>query len=173
PHTRDLTCRQRPAPRGRAFPEPAGIVKRCDRPLICRPTPANRQQLPLFWKAMDHRIGHLIGRENLPGHGQALPVHEPATGQVIGELRDADAIQVDAAVAAAARAFPAWAALPPARRGRHLHALANAIEARLEDFARAESRDTGKPLRLTRELDIPRAITNLRFFAGAGEHFAS
>lgn len=122
---------------------------------------------------MDHRIGHLIGGESLPGHGQALPVHEPATGQVIGELRDADAIQVDAAVAAAARAFPAWAALPPARRGRHLHALADAIEARLEDFARAESRDTGKPLRLTRELDIPRAITNLRFFAGAGEHFAS
>lgn len=122
---------------------------------------------------MEHLIGHLIGGERVPGRGEALAVHEPATARIHSELRDADAAQVDAAVDAARAAFPSWAALSPERRGRHLRALADAIEERLDVFAEAESRDTGKPLRLARSLDIPRAVANLRFFAGAGEHFAS
>ena len=122
---------------------------------------------------MEHFIGHLIGGERVPGRGDALPVHEPATARGLGELRDADVRQVDDAVAAAGEAFPAWSALAPEQRGRYLHTLADAIEARLDAFAEAESRDTGKPLHLARTLDIPRAIANLRFFAGAGEHFAS
>ena len=122
---------------------------------------------------MEHFIGHLIGGEHVPGRGDALPVHEPATARGLGELRDADVRQVDDAVAAAGEAFPAWSALAPEQRGRYLHTLADAIEARLDAFAEAESRDTGKPLHLARTLDIPRAIANLRFFAGAGEHFAS
>ncbi len=122
---------------------------------------------------MELNIGHLIGGDSVPGRGQVLPVHEPATGRVLGQLRDADGEQVGGAIEAARTAFPAWAALSPGQRGRHLRQLADAIEARLDDFAAAESRDSGKPLHLARSLDIPRAIANLRFFAGAGEHFAS
>jgi aminomuconate-semialdehyde/2-hydroxymuconate-6-semialdehyde dehydrogenase len=122
---------------------------------------------------MELHIGHLIGGDIVPGRGQVLPVHEPATGRVIAELGDADAEQVSAAIGAARDAFPAWSALAPEQRGRHLRQLADAIEARLEDFARAESRDSGKPLHLAKSLDIPRAVANLRFFASAGEQFAS
>ena len=122
---------------------------------------------------MGHWLEHLIGGEACQGNGPELPVHEPATGQIHAHLRAADAAQVDAAVAAAQAAFPAWAELPASERGRCLYRLADAIEARLEEFALAESRDTGKPLQLARTLDIPRAIANLRFFASAGEQFAS
>ena len=80
---------------------------------------------------------------------------------------------MDAAVTAAQQAFPAWSALPASRRGRYLYQLADAIQARQTEFALAESRDTGKPLSLAGSLDIPRAIANLRFFASAGEQFAS
>jgi aminomuconate-semialdehyde/2-hydroxymuconate-6-semialdehyde dehydrogenase len=122
---------------------------------------------------MGRQIGHLIGGEAVAGAGEPLDLHEPATGELAGQLRDADEAQVDAAVRAAEAAFPAWSALPAEQRGRHLRELADAIEARLEDFARAESSDSGKPLKLARTLDIPRAIANLRFFASAGEQFAS
>src|SRR5690606_19624449 len=79
----------------------------------------------------------------------------------------------DAAVAAARAAAPGWAALPNAARAAWLDKLASALESRLEDFARAESRDGGKPLQLARELEIPRAVSNLRFFAHAATQFAS
>jgi aminomuconate-semialdehyde/2-hydroxymuconate-6-semialdehyde dehydrogenase len=80
---------------------------------------------------------------------------------------------VDAAVAAARRAFPAWSALPAADRAAWINKLADALEARLDEFAAAESRDVGKPLALARNLDIPRAVSNLRFFAAAATQFAS
>jgi aminomuconate-semialdehyde/2-hydroxymuconate-6-semialdehyde dehydrogenase len=76
-------------------------------------------------------------------------------------------------VAAARRAFPAWSALPAADRAAWINKLADALEARLDEFAAAESRDVGKPLALARNLDIPRAVSNLRFFAAAATQFAS
>ena len=105
--------------------------------------------------------------------GRWLDVHEPATGAVWAACPDGDEAVVAAAVAAARNAFPAWSALPSAERARWLHRLADAVEARIEDFAQAESRDAGKPLALARALDIPRAIANLRFFAAAATQFAS
>jgi aminomuconate-semialdehyde/2-hydroxymuconate-6-semialdehyde dehydrogenase len=122
---------------------------------------------------MGTAIGHLIGGRTVAGRGEALTVFEPATGRAYAELRDADNQQVDDAVGAAGSAFPAWSALTPDQRGMHLRRLADAIESRIDAFAEAESRDSGKPIRLARTLDIPRAIANLRFFASAGEQFAS
>ena len=74
---------------------------------------------------------------------------------------------------AAQAAFPAWSALPGSERARWLQRLADALEARLEEFAQAESRDAGKPITLARDVEIPRAISNLRFFAAAAMQFAS
>lgn len=122
---------------------------------------------------MADSIGHLIGGDRVDGRGELLAVHDPATGGVHARLAEADASQVDAAVAAAQAAFPSWSALAPDRRGALLRGLADAVEARLDEFAGAESLDTGKPLALARRLDIPRAIANLRFFASAAEQFAS
>lgn len=111
---------------------------------------------------------NLIDGSFAPARGGAtISVYNPATGELIGTAPDSTSHDVDAAVDAAARAFPAWSALDASQRSAHLHALATLIERDAEAFALAESLDTGKPLSLARSVDIPRAIANLRFFADA------
>ena len=105
--------------------------------------------------------------------GAWLPVHEPATGTVYAMAPDSSGADVDAAVEAARRAFPAWSGMPAEQRSKLLLAVADGIEARLEEFARAESRDNGKPVWLARLVDIPRAVKNFRFFATAILHSSS
>jgi aminomuconate-semialdehyde/2-hydroxymuconate-6-semialdehyde dehydrogenase len=83
------------------------------------------------------------------------------------------AADVDAACAAAATVFPAWANTPTEKRAAILEAIADRLEVRLDEFAAAESKDTGKPITLARTVEIPRAVSNLRFFAGAIQHFAT
>jgi len=96
-------------------------------------------------------------------------VHEPATGQVYARCADGDADDVERAVAAAEAAAPGWASTPASERAAALRRIADAIEQRLDAFAEAESRDSGKPVALARRVDIPRAVANLRFFAAAIE----
>ena len=113
-------------------------------------------------------LANLIdGKLVAPASGAYLEVYEPATGKVYARCPDSDARDVEAAVAAAERAAPAWAALAAGERAKHLHRVADAVEARLDELAREESRDSGKPVKLARSMDIPRAIANLRFFAEA------
>lgn len=108
-----------------------------------------------------------------PASGRYLDNLEPATGAAYSSVPDGDERDVERAVEAARRAFPAWSGMPAEERSRLLLAVADRIEARLEDLARAESIDTGKPLSLARALDIPRAAQNFRFFATAALHFHS
>jgi len=120
------------------------------------------------------RFGHVIGAAS----GEAtstrwLPVFDPAHAQPYAQVADGDAQTVEAAVAAASAAAPGWAALRNSERARHLERLADALEARLDEFARAEAIDAGKPLALARDVEIPRAVANLRFFAHAATQFAS
>src|SRR5690348_1523271 len=113
-------------------------------------------------------LANLIeGQLREPATGAYLPVYEPAMGKAYAHCPDSDRRDVDAAVQAAQRAAPAWAALPHAERARHLHRLADAVEAKLEQLAHEESRDSGKPVKLARNVDIPRSVANLRFFAEA------
>lgn len=120
------------------------------------------------------QLHHWIdGQPHAPASGRWRDVHEPATGRVVAQVADGDARDVDAAVAAAARAAPGWAALTHTERARWLERLADALEARAQVFAEAESRDAGKPLRIARDIEIPRATANLRFFAHAATQFAS
>ena len=102
-----------------------------------------------------------------------LDVFDPATGRAFAGVADGAQADVEAAVQAAQAAFPAWSSLPNSERSRWLEKLAEALEARLDDFAHAESRDGGKPIKLAREVEIPRAVSNLRFFAHAATQFAS
>jgi aminomuconate-semialdehyde/2-hydroxymuconate-6-semialdehyde dehydrogenase len=123
---------------------------------------------------MDLRLAHHIdGQAHAPAADRWLEVFEPATGAPIAALAAGDATDVAAAVDAARRAFPAWAALPASTRARWLERLAEALERRIADFAAAESRNGGKPLALARDAEIPRAVSNLRFFAAAATQFAS
>ena len=96
--------------------------------------------------------------------------YAPATGEPLLHLADSNSADVDRAVAAAQAAFPAWSALSADARSAHLYRVADLIEQRLEEFAKAESADNGKPVSLARAMDIPRAIHNFRFFAGAVLH---
>ena len=118
------------------------------------------------------RYSHFIDGEPRPG-GAWRPVFEPASAEVYAEVADGGESDVLQAIEAAETAFPAWGALPPNTRARWLERLADALEARLDTFAAAESRDAGKPLALARDIEIPRAVANLRFFAHAATQFAS
>jgi len=116
---------------------------------------------------------YLNGQLVPPLAGRYLPLIEPATGQVYGQLPDSGPEDVAAAVAAAEAALPAWRARPAEERGRLLVRLADLIDANQERLARAESQDNGKPLSLARVMDIPRAAANFHFFGTAAEHFAT
>lgn len=120
------------------------------------------------------RCLHLIdGAPREPASGRWLDVFDPASGKPFAAVAGGDARDVEAAVDAATAAFPAWSALPNDARARWLEQLADALEARIDLFAEAESRDGGKPIRLARDVEIPRAIANLRFFAHAATQFSS
>ena len=119
-------------------------------------------------------LSHWIdGEAREAASGRWIDVFDPATAKAFAQVAGGDAQDIEAAVAAAERAFPAWSALPNSERARWLEKLADAVEARLDDFAHAESRDGGKPIKLAREVEIPRAISNLRFFAHAATQFSS
>ena len=108
-----------------------------------------------------------------PASGRWLDVHEPASGRPFATVADGDARDIADAVDAASAAAPGWAALPNEARARWLERLADALEARAELFAQAESRDAGKPIALVRRMALPRAVGHLRFFAHAATQFAS
>ena len=117
---------------------------------------------------------HVIGGTTRTSRSdRTLDVFDPASGRVYARVAAGDAEDAADAISAAQAAFPAWAALPHTERARWLERLADAIEARLDDFAHAEARDGGKPFALARDAEIPRAISNLRFFAHAATQFAS
>jgi len=95
----------------------------------------------------------------------------PHDGSTLAEVAMAGRSDVDAAVAAAKAAFPAWSRMAAADRGRLLLKLADRIEQRSEELARIESLDTGHPLRDTRALDAPRTAATFRYFGGMADKF--
>jgi aminomuconate-semialdehyde/2-hydroxymuconate-6-semialdehyde dehydrogenase len=125
---------------------------------------------------MSHHVvlaNYIDGRLCAPRSGRYLDVFEPATGGRYADCPDSGADDIDTAVAAATRAFPAWSATPVAQRAQIMNRIADLVESRLDEFAQVESRDSGKPVALARSLDIPRAVSNLRFFAAAITQFSS
>ena len=109
----------------------------------------------------------LIGGELVAGEGQPEDILNPATGETIVTVNEASKAQVDAAVAAAATAFPAWSRTTPAERSARLLKLADRIEAEAEAFAKLESQNCGKPPARALADEMPAIIDCFRFFAGA------
>ncbi len=113
------------------------------------------------------------GRFRPPASAVYLDDIDPATGQVCARVPDSDARDVESAVDAAQRAFSGWSQTPAEQRSRALMRLAELVERELGSLAQIECFDTGKPLSRCRSVDIPRAVQNLRFFAGAILHARS
>ncbi|MFF7653453.1 gamma-aminobutyraldehyde dehydrogenase [Streptomyces sp. NPDC007983] len=99
--------------------------------------------------------------------GRTTEVVNPATGEPYATAPLSGAADVDAAMNAAAAAFPAWRDLVPGERQKALLKIADAFEARAEELIAVESENTGKPIGLTRDEEIPPMIDQIRFFAGA------
>ncbi|MGV9276576.1 gamma-aminobutyraldehyde dehydrogenase [Streptomyces griseosporeus] len=112
----------------------------------------------------------IAGRLTHGTSGRTHAVVDPATGTDVFTYELAGTEDVDAAVAAAREAFPAWAGATPAERSDALHRFAARLADRADELARAESLQCGKPLKLTREFDVPGTIDNTAFFAGAARH---
>lgn len=119
-------------------------------------------------------ILNFIDNNNIPPAADRwLDNIEPATGRVYGRLPDSGPEDAAAAVEAAKKAFPAWAAMPPEERHDLLRKVSDGIMQQLDELAAAESLDSGKTVATARNIDIPRAALNFKFFATAILHFAS
>lgn len=114
-----------------------------------------------------HPVRMLIGGNWSEGSGAQITVHDPSTGRILDTFAGADARDVDLAVTAARRALDAdWSMLAPSARARLLLRFADAVEQRVDEFAELETLNTGKPLRLTRDFEVPQAVEILRYNAG-------
>jgi len=120
------------------------------------------------------RISNYIGGELLaPENGNYIPNINPATGQVYSQTPESDIDDVQLAVMAAKKAFPGWSITPAEEKFKILNRIAELIDANLDALALAESNDNGKPLWLSKRVDIPRASSNFRFFATGLMHFST
>ncbi|MDP3337546.1 MAG: aldehyde dehydrogenase, partial [Rhodoferax sp.] len=124
----------------------------------------------LAWlKAHDNRFGLFIdGTWTKPG--KTFATDNPATGNKLADLTEATPEDVDVAVKAARAAFPKWSALSGYARAKHLYALARLIQKHARLFAVLETMDNGKPIRESRDVDIPLVARHFYHHAGWAQH---
>jgi len=114
------------------------------------------------------RLRNFVGGEWVDSKdGHTLEVVDPSSGQAYATVRRSEEVDVDLAFAAAAAAFETWRDTTPSERQAALLKAADALEALAQEFVDAESRNTGKPVALTLDEEIPPMADQLRFFAGA------
>jgi aldehyde dehydrogenase len=117
-----------------------------------------------FAARYDNFIG---GRWEAPRAGRYFDNLSPITGKPVGQIARSDAADIEAALDAAHKAKDGWGHTPVAERALILNRIADRMEANLEQLARAETWDNGKPIRETMAADIPLAIDHFRYYAGA------
>ncbi len=112
------------------------------------------------------RLKNFINGEYVdPKEPKYIDKISPRTGEKIYELPDSSELDVVTAIQAASKAFPDWSEMKAIERSQILNKVADVVEQNLDLLARAETEDVGKPLELSRTLDIPRVAWNFRFFA--------
>ena len=117
---------------------------------------------------MTERFHNFVNGERVESKsGRFTTVIDPSNGEAYAEAPLSGEEDVDAACQAAATAFETWRDTTPSERSLMLWKLAEAVEARADDFVKAEGRNTGKPLALTTSEEIPPMVDQIRFFAGA------
>ncbi|MCU0357321.1 MAG: aldehyde dehydrogenase [Cyclobacteriaceae bacterium] len=122
---------------------------------------------------MEKILNYINGALVEPQAGHFLKNYIPATGQYYSLVADSDASDIAIAVQAARNAFDGWSGMPAEKRSAILIKIAELIDRNLDKLAVAESTDQGKPVKLAKAIDIPRASANMRFFATGIIHFAS
>ena len=126
-------------------------------------------QLDIPYHLENYIGGNLTG----PLRGKFLDNTNPATGKVYGQIPDSNEKDIEVAVHAAQKAFPSWSTTSLEKRFIILNKIAELIDENMEALALAETNDNGKPLWLSKKVDIYRAAANFRFFATGLMHFAS
>jgi aminomuconate-semialdehyde/2-hydroxymuconate-6-semialdehyde dehydrogenase len=106
-----------------------------------------------------------------PRKGKYINNYEPATGKVYSLIPNSDEEDVSLAAEAAEKAFPIWSKMAIEERSKILVKLSEGIEARMDEFVQAESKDNGKPVSLAEHVDIPRAVSNFHFFCNSNFTF--
>ncbi len=131
------------------------------------PAPESAAEAQAWLKQRDERLLHFINGEwQAPAADSYFPSNNPATGKQIAEVADGNAADVDRAVAAAQAAQAGWAALGGHGRARYLYAMARHIQKNSRLFAVLESMDNGKPIRESRDIDIPLVARHFYYHAG-------
>ena len=123
--------------------------------------------------APSHIANYIGGNLQAPINGNYMANINPATGEVYSQTPDSDIADVESAVTAAKAAFPKWSTTPLEERFKILNRIAELIDNNLDALALAETNDNGKPLWLSKRVDIPRASSNFRFFATGIMHFST
>ncbi|TDY14075.1 aldehyde dehydrogenase [Meridianimaribacter flavus] len=108
-----------------------------------------------------------------PESNQWIDNYNPSNGEVYGQIPNSSKEDVEQAYQSAKSAFPSWSQTTLEERSRILIKISELLEANLDRFAEAESKDNGKPVSLAKMVDIPRAASNFRFFGNAITQFAS
>jgi aldehyde dehydrogenase (NAD+) len=146
--------------------EPMSVASHFDA-MSYAPAPEGDGEARAWLAAHDGGFGHFIGGAFRPSaNGDSFETFEPATGKLLARLAKGGAADVDAAVAAAREAQGPWAALPGHARARHLYALARLIQRHARMIAVVEALDNGKPIRETRDIDVPLAARHFYHHAG-------
>jgi aldehyde dehydrogenase (NAD+) len=128
--------------------------------------------------AIKPRYGHFIGgrfvepRGVAKGEASHFATMNPATEAVLAEVAQGTAGDVDAAVSAAAKAGKAWAALPGSERGKYIYRLARRVQERARELAVLETLDSGKPIKESRDVDVPLVAAHLFYHAGWADKLA-
>jgi aldehyde dehydrogenase (NAD+) len=114
------------------------------------------------------RYGHFIGGKFVDGREEGtFATVDPATGKELAKIAAADAGEVDKAVRSARAAYDkVWSKLPAGERGKYLYRIARRLQERSRELAVLESRDNGKPIRETRDVDVPLAAAHFFYYAG-------
>jgi aminomuconate-semialdehyde/2-hydroxymuconate-6-semialdehyde dehydrogenase len=108
---------------------------------------------------------YIDGQWHDPVDGQYLDNKNPATGEVYSKIPDSNVKDVEKAVKAAQKSFNEWKNTPAEKRSEYMLKIAARIQERLDELALAETNDNGKPLNLSKKVDIPRASANFKFYA--------
>src|SRR5213594_514022 len=123
-------------------------------------------------EAIDHvkiqpRYGLFIGGRMVEAHSKKhFPTINPATEKTLSQVVDADEVDVDRAVKAADKAFDSWARLSPSRRSRYLFRISRLLQERSRELAVVETMDGGKPIKESRDVDIPLSAAHFFYYAG-------
>ncbi|MDB5536518.1 MAG: aldehyde dehydrogenase family protein [Devosia sp.] len=135
------------------------------------PAPEGPEQANAWLESHGRKFGHFIdGAWTKPG--KTFASDNPATGKPLAQITDGTAEDVDAAVKAARAAFPAWSGLSGYERGKCLYAIARAVQKHARLFAVLETMDNGKPIRESRDIDIPLVARHFYHHAGWAQHLS-